>query len=321
MPDNKKEKRVFSWGHERRFNAYSNYFRSIYGSRVQKVSIDAGFTCPNRDGTKSTGGCTYCNNDAFNPSYCQPEKSVTQQIGEGIAFHKWRYSEARSYLAYFQAYSNTYAPLERLRNLYEEALRYPGITGLIIGTRPDCIDEEKLAYLRELSDKCYLAVEYGIESCHNKTLKRINRGHTFEEAVIAVEQTAALGINTGAHFILGLPGETREEMFSQVNLISALPLKTVKFHQLQIIRGTRMEQDFRDNPDDFKLFTWEEYLSFFISFLERLNPAIVVERFSGEAPPRFLTGIGWGKKRADQIVNLIEKRLEELDTWQGRLYS
>ena len=250
----------------------------------------------------------------------QPEKSVTQQIDEGISFHKWRYNEAESYLAYFQAYSNTYAPLDTLRILYEEALSHPGVIGLIIGTRPDCIDEEKLAYLRELSGRCYLAVEYGIESCYNKTLRRINRGHTFEEAAAAVEKTASYGINTGAHFILGLPGETREEMFNQADLISALPLKTVKFHQLQIIRGTRMEKDFRDNPSDFELFTWEEYLSFFIRFLERLNPSIVVERFTGEAPPRFLTGTGWGKKRSDQIVNLIEKRLEELDTWQGALY-
>jgi uncharacterized protein len=320
MSTDKKEKRVFAWGHERRFNAYSNYFRSIYGSRVQKVSIDAGFTCPNRDGTKGTGGCTYCNNDAFNPSYCQPEKSITQQIEEGITFHKWRYSEAVSYLAYFQAYSNTYAPVGKLRELYEEALAYPGVIGLIIGTRPDCIDEEKLAYLKELSHRCYLAVEYGIESCYNKTLKRINRGHTFEEAVAAVEKSASYGINTGAHFILGLPGETREEMFDQVDIISRLPLTTVKFHQLQIIKGTRMETEFTEHPADFELFTWDEYLSFFIRFLERLNPAIVVERFTGEAPPRFLTGTGWGKKRADQIVNLIEKRLEELDTWQGRLY-
>lgn len=288
---------------------------------MQKVSIDAGFTCPNRDGIKGKGGCTYCNNDAFNPSYCQPEKSVTQQIEEGIRFHKWRYSEARSYLAYFQAYSNTYASLETLMKLYGEALDYPGVIGLIIGTRPDCIDDEKLSYLKGLSEKYYIAVEYGIESCYNKTLERINRGHTFEEAVEAVEKTASYGINTGAHFILGLPGETRDEMFNQVKLISQLPLKTVKFHQLQIIRGTRMEKDFRDNPRDFELFTWEEYLNFFISFLEQLNPFIVVERFTGEAPPRFLTGTGWGKKRADQIVNLIEKRLEELDTWQGRLYS
>ena len=316
-----KDSQMYPWGHDRRFNAYSNYFRSIYGARVQKVSIDAGFTCPNRDGTKASGGCTYCNNDAFNPSYCMPEKSVSQQIEEGIEFHKWRYSEAVSYLAYFQAFSNTYAPLDTLRKLYEEALSYPGVIGMIIGTRPDCIDDEKLAYIKELSRKGYIAVEYGIESCYNKTLGRINRGHSFEDAVSAVVSTAALGINTGAHFIFGLPGETREEMLNQADIISALPLKTVKFHQLQIIKGTTMEREFQDNPADFELFEWEEYLDFFISFLERLNPAIVVERFTGEAPPRFLTGSGWGKKRTDQIVSLIEKRLEELDTWQGRLYK
>jgi radical SAM protein (TIGR01212 family) len=316
-----KDSKVFQWGHERRFNAYSNYFRSIYGARVQKVSIDAGFTCPNRDGTRGYGGCTYCNNDAFNPSYCIPEKSVSKQIEEGIEFHKWRYSEAVSYLAYFQAFSNTYAPLNVLKKRYEEALRYPGVKGLIIGTRPDCIDEEKLAYIRELSERYYIAVEYGIESCYNKTLSRINRGHSFEDAVSAVERTAELGINTGAHFIFGLPGETRKEMLDQSSIISGLPLKTVKFHQLQIIKGTAMEKEFLANPQHFELFGWEEYLEFFITFLERLNPSIVVERFTGEAPPRFLTGEGWGKKRTDQIVNLIEKRLEELDTWQGRLYN
>lgn len=316
-----KEIKTFSWGHERRFNAYSNYFRSIYGARVQKVSIDAGFTCPNRDGSKGYGGCTYCNNDAFNPSYCQPVKPVSVQIAEGIKFHKWRYNEAVTYLAYFQAFSNTYAPLERLKNLYEEALNYPGVAGLIIGTRPDCIDDEKLEYLKELSRKYYVAVEYGIESCYNKTLKRINRGHSFEDAVSALERTAVKGITTGAHFIFGLPGETREEMLAQVDIISGLPVKTVKFHQLQIIKGTTMEIEFKNEPDDFDLFTWEEYLDFFIVFLERLNPAIVVERFTGEAPPRFLSGNNWGKKRTDQIVNLIEKRLEELNTWQGRLYK
>lgn len=316
-----KEIFIYPWGHERRFNAYSNYFRSLYGARVQKVSIDAGFTCPNRDGTKGIGGCTYCNNDAFNPSYCIPTKTVTQQIEEGIEFHKWRYSEAVSYLAYFQAYSNSYAPLGTLKKLFEEALSFPGVIGLIIGTRPDCIDDEKLEYFQELSKKYYLAVEYGIESCYNKTLKRINRGHSFEDAVLAVKQTAALGINTGAHFIFGLPGETREEMLNQVDIISELPLKTVKFHQLQIIKGTMMEKEFLEKPEDFKLFSWEEYLDFFITFLERLNPAIVVERFTGEAPPRFLTGEGWGKKRTDQIVSLIEKRLEELDTRQGKKYQ
>ena len=312
---------LYPWGHERRFNAYSNYFRTMYGARVQKVSIDAGFTCPNRDGTKGSGGCTYCNNNAFNPSYCLQSNSVSQQIDEGIKFHKWRYSSAVSYLAYFQAYSNTYAPLEILKKIFEEALRYPGVIGLVIGTRPDCIDGEKLAYLKELSLRSYIAIEYGIESCYDKTLTRINRGHTFRDAVDALQASASRGLSTGAHFIFGLPGETREVMLNQAEIISELPLKSVKFHQLQIIKGTRMEEEYNSNPSDFEIFSWDDYLDFIIKFLERLNPSIVVERFSGEAPPRFLTREVWGKKRTDQIVGLIEKRLEELDTWQGRLYK
>jgi uncharacterized protein len=310
---------IYPWGHHRRFNAYANYFRSMYGARVQKVSVDAGFTCPNRDGSRGQGGCSFCLNDAFNPSYCMPEKPVSVQIAEGIEFHRKRYSEASSYLAYFQAYSNTYAPIDVLKRLYEEALSQPGIIGLVIGTRPDCVDDEKLGYIAELSRKYYISVEYGIESCYDKTLARINRGHTFNEAVEAVRKTAGLGINTGAHFIFGLPGETRDEMLAESDIISSLPLKTVKFHQLQIIRGTAMELEFRNNPSQFELFTWEEYLGFFIKFLERLNPEIVVERFTGEAPPRFLDKERWGKKRSDQIVGLIEQRMAELDTWQGRL--
>jgi len=320
MSVNRYKKRTYPWGHERRFNAYSNYFSRIYGARIQKVSINAGFTCPNRDGTKGYGGCTFCNNDAFIPSYCIPEKSITRQIREGIEFHRRRYRKSSAYLAYFQAYSNTYAPLSTLRELYNEALDYPGIIGLIIGTRPDCIDNEKLNYLKELSLQYYLAVEYGIESCYNKTLKRINRCHTFEEAQEALEETAARGINTGAHFIFGLPGETRDEMLKEADIISGLPLTTVKFHQLQIIKGTVAETEYFQNPDDYKLFTWDEYLEFFITFLERLNPSIVVERFTGEAPPSFLKVEGWGKKRTDQIVALFEKRLEVLDTWQGKYY-
>ncbi len=311
----------FPWGHARRFNAYPDYFRKLFGARVQKVSIDAGFTCPNRDGTKGKGGCTYCNNDAFNPSYCLPEKSVTQQIKEGIAFHKNRYRKAESYLAYFQAYSNTYAPVETLKSLYEEALQCQGIIGLIIGTRPDCVDNEKLTLLKNISQHCYLSVEYGIESCYDKTLKRINRGHTFKEAADAIETTTNLGINTGAHFIFGLPGESRSEMLAEVEIISSLPLTTVKFHQLQIIKGTAMETEYSNKPSDFHMFTWEDYLEFIISFLERLNPGIIVERFTGEAPLRFLKERLWGEKRTDRIVPLIEKRLEELETWQGKYYK
>lgn len=311
----------YPWGHNRRFNAYSNYFKKLYGGRMQKVSIDAGFTCPNRDGTNGTGGCTYCNNDAFNPSYCHPAKTVSEQLSIGIDFLKHRYNSPAAYLAYFQAYSNTYAPLERLKVLYTEALSYPGISGLIIGTRPDCIDEEKLEYFEELSEKYFIAVEYGVESCYDKTLMRINRGHTFRQAVYAIELTASKGIKTGAHFIFGLPGESREEMLKEAEIISALPLNTVKFHQLQIIKETLIEKEFKDKPEDFNLFTFEDYAEFFISFLERLNPVIVVERFTGEAPPDYLSEQRWGKRRTEQIVTIIEKRLEELDTWQGRMYK
>lgn len=316
-----RDQQNYPWGHGRRFNAYSNYFKSIYGGRLQKVSIDAGFTCPNRDGNAGTGGCTYCNNDAFNPSYCHPDNSVSSQIETGIGFLKHRYKKPIGYLAYFQAFSNTYAPLSRLKALYEEALAYPGIAGLIIGTRPDCVDEEKLDYIKTLSEKHFVAIEYGIESCYDLTLARINRGHDFEQAVKAVEMTSSRKIKTGAHFILGLPGESYDDMLKEADIISALPLDTVKFHQLQIIKGTAMEREYIENPGDFNLFSFDDYVEFFIKFLERLNPAIVVERFTGEAPPAFLAQPVWGKKRTEQIVTIIEKRLEELNTWQGRLYS
>jgi hypothetical protein len=312
---------VYPWGNERRFNAFSDYFRKVYGARMQKVSIDAGFTCPNRDGSKGTGGCTYCDNKAFNPSYCTPSKSVTRQIEEGIEFHRKRYRRAKSYLAYFQAYSNTYASLDTLSDLFNEALRHKDIKGLVIGTRPDCVDSEILDFLKDLSGRTILLLEYGIESCYDKTLIRINRRNTFKEAVDALEASRSRGLNIGAHFIFGLPGETREEMLKEAEIISEMPLKSVKFHQLQIIKGTKMEEEYSRNPSDFEIFTWDDYLDFIIKFLGKLNPAIVIERFTGEAPPRYLSREVWGKKRTDQIVGLIEKRLEELDTWQGKYYK
>jgi radical SAM protein (TIGR01212 family) len=310
----------YPWGSQRRFNAFSDSFKSAHGSRMQKVSIDAGFTCRNRDGTKGTGGCSYCNNKAFNPSYCTPEKPVIQQINEGIEFHRRRYRRAEAFLAYFQAYSNTYASTEVLRKMYNEALSHKDIRGLVIGTRPDCVNDEILDLLKELSEHCIVMLEFGIESCYDSTLLRINRGHTFAEAVKALEASHSRGLDTGAHFIFGLPGETREEILKEADIISGLPLNRVKFHQLQIIRGTAMEQEYNERPVDFEIFTWEDYLDFIIRFIERLNPSIQIERFSGEAPPQFLAKEMWGKKRTDVIVGLIEKRLEELNTWQGRLY-
>ncbi len=310
---------IFSWGHHRRFNAYSNYFRKIFGERVQKLSIDVGFTCPNRDGTLATGGCTYCNNDAFNPSYCNPGKSIKQQIREGIEFHKWRYKKAAKYLAYFQPYSNTYAPQKKLKMLFNEALSHPDVIGLVIGTRPDCIDKEKLEYFRKLSDDYYIILEYGIESCYNKTLERINRQHTFEQSVEAIEKTAKAGVRTGAHIIFGLPGESREEMLNEANIISSLPLNNIKFHQLQIFRNTPMANEYREFPERFNLFGLDEYIHFIVDFVEKLNPQFVIERFAGEVPPRFLAGQGWGLIRNEQIIEKIELELSQRDTWQGKL--
>jgi len=288
---------------------------------VQKLSIDAGFTCPNRDGTLGIGGCSFCNNEAFSPSYCDPHLSITRQIEKGISFHSKRYRKAVAYMAYFQSYSNTYGVLDELKRKYEEALGYPGVAGLIIGTRPDCVNDDILDYLSYLSDNYYVAVEYGVESCYDRTLERINRGHDFACSVSALEKTAARGINTGAHFIFGLPGESREDMMNEAGIISGLPLQTVKFHQLQIIAGTRMEVEYRLHPEEFDLFTWEEYREFFIGFLEKLNPHIIVERFTGESRPWLIRNERWGRLRSEEMTRLFEQRLEELDTWQGRLYN
>jgi radical SAM protein (TIGR01212 family) len=287
---------------------------------VQKLTIDAGFTCPNRDGKIAVNGCTYCNNKAFNPSYCDTNKTITQQINEGIEFHARRYRRAEYFLAYFQAFSNTYASIEILKQRYGEALAHPKIAGLVIGTRPDCVDNEILDYLAEISKTKYLIVEYGIESCYNATLQRINRGHNFEQSVQAIEQTAERGIKCGAHIIFGLPGETPQIMLDEAKILSALELDTVKFHQLQIIKGTAMEREFIDKPYDFHVFTVDEYINFFVQFAEIFNPSIVIERFAGEVPPRFLAQSTWSQLRNDQLLAKFEKRLEELDTYQGKYF-
>ena len=311
----------YPWEHKRRFNTYADHFRKEFGERIQKLSINVCFTCPNRDGSVGVGGCTYCNNNAFNPSYCMPSKSITQQIEEGIEFHAKRYRRADKYLAYFQAYSNTYDSLNKLKEIYNEALKHPSIIGLVIGTRPDCVDEAKLNYFAELSKTHYIIIEYGIESCYDKTLLAINRGHDYYTCVEAIESTAAKGIRTGAHIIFGLPGESINEMLNEAEILSKLPLNNIKFHQLQIIKDTTMSQQFKDNPEQFTFFSLEDYIEFIVDFLERLNPSFVVERFAGEVPPRFLEGPGWGLIRNDQILNKVEKRLEERNTWQGKLYQ
>ena len=320
---------MYYWGDDRRFNSYNSYFKKEFGGRMQKISIDAGFSCPNRDGKISHGGCTFCRNDAFNPSYCRPEKSVKEQITEGIAFHRVRYRRAKSFLAYFQPYSNTYKPTEELYDIYSQALNIEGVAGIVIGTRPDCINEETLCMLETLKEeytdkdtgiKPIIIIELGIESVYNETLRRINRGHDFATAADAVKMVYQHGFPCGGHYIFGLPGETREMMINSADIISELPLTTIKFHQLQIFKDTKMADEYLANSNNFKLFTLEEYIDFIIDYVERLNPNIVIERFAGEVPPRFLVSKPWLNLRYDQVLNMIENRLEQRDTYQGKLF-
>ena len=306
---------------EKRYNQFVDYFREKYGCRVQKLVVDAGFTCPNRDGSLALGGCTYCDNNAFHPSYSTPDKTIAQQLDEGIGFHKVRYRSAAKYIAYFQPYSNTYAPLERLKELYGQALSHPGVIGIAVGTRPDCVDEEKLDYFAQLSRSCEVILEYGVESCYDETLRHINRRHTFARAEWAIRQSAARGIRTGAHFIFGLPGETREMMLSSAAAINSLPLGSVKFHQLQIIKGTPMEKEFALHPERFVTWKLDEYIDFFIDFLERLRPDLAIERFAGEVPPRYVNSTPWGLVRNVELLRMLENRLEERDSRQGKAIS
>lgn len=311
---------MYPWGDNRPYNSYAAYFKRLFGSRVQKVAVNAGFTCPNRDGSISEGGCTFCNNAAFTPSYCQPTKSVLYQIEEGIEFHRRRYRTATRYLAYFQSFSNTYAPIDTLRKIYSEALSHPLIAGIVVGTRPDCVDEEKLDMFAQLAKNHYIAIEYGIESTNDSVLCSINRGHDYQTAVHAVEMSAARGLHTGAHFILGLPGQSDNELIEQTDKINALPLTTVKFHQLQIFRGTKMAEQYDSNPEQFRFWSIDEYIELFSEILCRLRPDLVVERFASEAPPRYHYGRNWGLVRNETLWSMLEKRLCEKNIYQGEKF-
>ena len=270
------------------YNGFPTFLKRYFPFKVQKISLNAGFTCPNRDGTRGYGGCTYCNNQTFSPDYCHTEKPVAVQLEEGKAFFAHKYPEMK-YLAYFQAYTNTYGGLEELKRKYEEALAVDGVVGLVIGTRPDCMPPALLDYLTELNRRTFLLVEYGIESTLERTLLRINRGHTWRTTVDAVERTAARDILTGGHVILGLPGETHEDILCQAADISRLPLTTLKLHQLQLIRGTRMAHEYETSPADFHLFhDVDEYIDLVIDYIQRLRPDLVLERFVSQSPRELL---------------------------------
>lgn len=298
-----------------RYNDYGSFLQQHFAGKVQKISINGGFTCPNRDGSVGRGGCTFCNNQTFNPDYCRSELSVTEQLQEGIHFFARKYPSMR-YLAYFQAYTSTYDNLDRLIARYEEALKVEGVVGIIIGTRPDCMPPALLDYLAQLAQRTFVTVEYGVESTIDTTLQRINRGHDYATAVDAITRTAQAGIITGAHLILGLPGESREDMLSHATRLSQLPLHTIKLHQLQLIRGTVMGNEYEAQPQHFDIPDIDTYIDLAIDFAELLRPDIVIERFVSQSPAELLIAPHWGVKNHEFTARLL-RRMRQRDAIQG----
>ncbi|WP_439183751.1 TIGR01212 family radical SAM protein [Carboxylicivirga taeanensis] len=309
----------YDWGQNKRYNDYSSYIKRTFGERVQKVSVNAGFTCPNRDGSKGKGGCAFCNNSTFNPSYCGPELSIVEQIEKGTSFFRPKYKTQR-YLAYFQAYSNTYGETAYLLEQYQQALNHPQVTGIVLGTRPDCISDDLLLHLKEWQKDYYIAIELGAESTSDATLQQINRGHNYAETVDAAQRIAAVGIPVGLHLILGLPGEDRAQLLQHASEVSQLPINFLKLHQLQIVKGSAFAKLYDASPDYFNLYTAEDFIELVVDFLELMDPRIVMERFISQAPHDLLIAPKWGLKNFE-FVTKVEKRLAERDSWQGKRYN
>ena len=297
------------------YNDFGSWMKKHFPFKVQKISIDAGFSCPNRDGTIARGGCTYCDNRTFNPSYCHKRDSVAEQLEAGKRFFSTKYPEMK-YLAYFQAYTNTYSPTSKLRAMYEEALAVKDVVGLVIGTRPDCVSNDLLDYLQELNKETFILVEYGIESANNKTLEYINRGHTFECSIDALERTHSRGIATGGHIILGLPGEDKNESIRQAKLISPLPMDILKIHQMQIIKGTLLARQYNETP--FHLYSVDEYIELIAEYIQHLRQDLVLERFVSQSPAEFLIGPKWGLKNYE-FTNKLVNYLKQNGIYQGML--
>ncbi len=290
------------------YRDFGQFLKEHFDCKVQKISVNAGLSCPNRDGTVGTGGCTYCNNRSFNPDYCRPADGVSRQLEEGKRFFSRKYPDMK-YLAYFQAYTSTHAEIERLKAMYEEALNVPDIVGIIIGTRPDCMPDSLLDYLEELSRRTFVMVEYGAESCHDSTLRLINRCHTWDCTVDTVRRTAARGIFVGLHLIMGLPGEDEAMMLATVDEISKLPIDSVKFHQLQLIRGTRMASDIEAGLYDVCRFTVDSYIDLCVKIVRRINQAIAIERFTSQSPAELLISPRWGLKN-HEFTDRLNKALK-----------
>lgn len=297
------------------YQEYGAWLKEQLGAKVQKISVNAGFTCPNRDGRVGWGGCTFCNNQTFVPEYGHPQKTITEQLEDGKRFFARKYPEMK-YLAYFQAYTNTYGDIDHCIACYEEALSVPDVMGLVVGTRPDCMPDALLDYFEELNRRTFLMIEYGVESANDETLRRINRGHTFADSERAIRRTAGCGIRVGAHVILGLPGEGRDELRRQASVVGELPLTTLKLHQLQIIRGTQMQKEWQEHP--WPLPSVEEYVDWVIDYVTQFSarrsevlpewPPCVFERFVSSSPSSLLVAPKWGLKN-HEFTDLLRKRL------------
>ena len=306
----------FPWGTKKRYNAFADYQKKLFGERVQKVTVDAGFTCPNRDGTVGVGGCIYCNNDSFNPSYNTAKNSISKQIEEGIEYLKRRYrNNLRKFIVYFQPYSNTYAPLSVLKRYYEEALAFEEVVGLTIGTRPDCIDEEKLDYLQMLAENYDITIEYGLESLSDDTLKRINRGHNVQSFFDALEMSKNRGIKICTHLIIGFPWEEKKQWIESADILSYLPFDFLKIHHLHIVKNTALALQYK--KESFSLLTPDLYMEILSEFLEHLNPKIVIQRLFGESPPSMLIAPKWGIRNS-LLLPMFDEFLKEKDSWQGK---
>ena len=296
------------------YKEFGTWLQAELGCKAQKLSVDAGLTCPNRDGTLGRGGCTFCDNRTFNPAYCRQGGSITDQLEAGKRFFARKYPTMK-YLAYFQSYSNSYGTLSHLKELYEEALRVPDVVGLVIGTRPDCMPDALLEYLEELNRRTFLLVEYGVESANEETLVRVNRGHTFAQARECIIRTAQRGIRVGVHMILGFPWETRSELIRQAQLIASLPITTLKLHQLQVIRGTQLAREYELHP--WPLPTAEEYVDLVLEYISHLPSSLVLERFVSQSPPEYVIAPRWGLKN-HEFSALVKKAIQKRPTQLGQ---
>jgi len=301
----------------RRYHNYNYHLQNVYGEKIRKVSLHGGFTCPNRDGSKGRGGCIYCNNDSFVPHYINQDMSIPLQMEASIPFMLDRY-DVQKYIAYFQAYSNTYDELDALKRMYEEAVNYPNVVGLDIGTRSDCVDEPLLEYLAELNQRVHVTLEYGIESIHDNTLDWMNRGHDYESVVKAVELTRQYGIKVAGHIILGFPIESKEMMVATGLAANDLNLDYLKIHQLHIVKNTVLAKRYKDQP--FPLFQADEYIELVVDILERLDPKIVIQRLFGDAPDDILIAPRWGYN-IPKLTHLMDLELKHRDTWQGKYFE